>query len=273
MQFKDIENKLFIYHKANNRPFYRVLLVIGTFILPIIFLFLPLPGYWALSVSVFDVRFIGSILFFCLIIAGLLKFHAAVFHKRYFFWAIDTFGVSKFRFLYCASRIKFCAPVFLLLLAGFIQANVAVHTIFRLILVVGILVAFIIFLSLRQLDSKDVGDNLGLVMPIHAKFIFTVCSRIYLRLMSLLCLTTLVTFLVFGSPNGAFDIGAVLLGFILNISLLTSCTKYLLNAFSQHEYFFLSLSNDYFNYQRAVYRVCIVTLWLINLVPMVVFIG
>ena len=135
MQFKDIENKLFIYHKANNRPFYRILLVIGILVLPMIFLFLPLPGYWALSVPVFDVRFICSILFFYLIIAGLLKFHAAVFQKRYFFWAIDTFGVSKFRFLYCSSRIKFCAPVFLLLLAGFMQANVAVHTIFRLILV------------------------------------------------------------------------------------------------------------------------------------------
>jgi hypothetical protein len=273
MQFKDIESRLFIYHKANNRSFYRALFTIGALFLPVIFLFIPLPGYWILSLSVFDIRFFFTVFFLCLIVIGLLKFHTAVIHKRYFFWGVDTFGYSKFRYLYCIRRIKFCAPVFILLLAGYIEASFAWEGIFRLVAVVSLLVGFIVLLSLRQFNMDSSKYRFELKIPLNLKFVSTVIAKLSLRCIILLSISVLVAVLTNGSSNREFDLGAALCGICLNIPLLLSCTRFASKDFSSYEVFFLSLSDLYLNYQRLIYTVCILTLWVISLMPMVIFVG
>jgi hypothetical protein len=272
MHFKDIESRLFIYHKANNKAFYRSLFAAGVLLLPVVFLFIPLPGYWALSLSVFDIRFFLSMVFFSLIIIGLLRFHSAVIQRRYFNWGVDTFGYRQFRFLYCVSRIQFCAPVFILLLAGFVEANITLNTVVRLIAVVALLFVFIVFLSLRQFNSSN-SEGLWFNVPLHAKIFLKVFQKIYLRLIILVGICLLNTLLIYGSQNMIFDTGALLFGFMLNIPLLMSCTRFFLKNLSTYEMFFLSLSKRYYDIQQLIYMSCIVTLWFVGLIPMFFFVG
>lgn len=273
MHFKDVERRLFSHHKANNKGFYRALLVAGAVLLPTLSFFIPLPGFWLLTSPVFDLRFVLSLTLLFVITLSLLKLHSAIISKRYFYWGMDTYGKRKFRFLYCLSRVKFIWPVLILLVLGFLRAELSLATMCRGAGIATLLITLIVIVSVRKLNGDDLGFRTRLNFAGDLRFCLTAVLSIYLRIGIMLLISLSIAMLTFASPNIAFDIGASLLGISLNLSLLWSCSRFLLQDLQGNRDFFVSVSVGYFERQRTIYCANLTTLWVVALLPLMLFVG
>lgn len=273
MQFNEIERGLFSEHRANNSVFYRVLFGLGALISPVVLLLIPLPGYWALSLPILDSRFVLALVLFIVLVLGLLKLHAAVVHQRYFCWAMDTFGVWQFQHLYCKSQLKFCTPVFILLVSGFVHAPFSTNTVLRCVLLLVLLSTFIVLLSVRYLQGKTNFSIVILHLPIDFKFVYLSLTRIALRLIVCCCVSLTMTMLLLGSHNLLFDMGALVIGYIMLVPLIIACTHFIWHEFKVYTLFFQSVSVQYYQHQKFIFITTISLVWLSFLLPALFFLG
>lgn len=261
MHYNDIVARLFKAHKIENKGLYSAITVAVMLISPVILLFFPLLGYWALAIPITELQFWLGLSLLLAISKSILSFHSAVVKRKYINWGIDCYGKPKFYMLYCANRLIACSPVFILLALGYTKAPFSLPSILSGITISLVLAGFITLDSVWRLTSSTPATSFA--YSFRLRFLITPLWRLYFRWILFLLAFSVQFYFIDSQQPFLYNLGFFTFIGMFTFTLLYTCSAYCFNYVESHRLFLLSLSASFYQSCRRDMYLVIAVIWVI----------